>query len=658
MVGKGTRLHPGWATDSPAEANAARTPGKRTLTDDLAMPYQASNAGRAPPPSALQAEPPRSTLPRLDLAPGKASAAAAGGSTHAAPPKRVADANAKEPNAVIKVVAYAKGKLLGKPWGAKGRWEGPLPRKYTGTRGPTGWTWDDPDAKTVRIGSDLQGRGGRTVEAWAGAHADRIIVYATALDAVTNDEEAQQDEHAPGHATGKQGAGDGPPPSVKPADQRPGAGETARDRNHGDGGTPGGTGGAGGVGDHEQPSHGDAAQGDAIGPSDADEKLADDFERELGLAPIGEDGEASEASEDGAPGSAGSTGRATSPVRGRAGEDTRLGGTGPGGERARSDGDGKGSDDGGRGGSEAGSRDGAEDGDPDGMYGGEGKSGDGGIPSAVALFGGLLSVPPALRGLVELALIISSGNVTGAGSQLFKRGLGKLTSAAAARTMIAHEARAVAVRETQLALKRIAADERTAKAWAKATAAEKLQATRIIYWELQRKYFQGYLAAARRAKSEAKAALRKTPASSSAQQRLKQAELAEEAAAAPPIAGQLPRNHEFAGKQFPSDRLPPAYRQQGVRFSEAGYPDFSPYAQTLPNGQKSVQITYTGSRSGDFVAANAKAGYKQMPEGFTWHHHEDMKTMLLIPERLHDTVKHTGGVATYKHTSGAAGYGN
>ena len=32
--------------------------------------------------------------------------------------------------------------------------------------------------------------------------------------------------------------------------------------------------------------------------------------------------------------------------------------------------------------------------------------------------------------------------------------------------------------------------------------------------------------------------------------------------------------------------------------------------------------------------------------------------MLLVPEQLHDTVKHTGGVATYKHTSGVASYGN
>jgi len=650
MIGKVTRLQQARAAGSSVEADAASTPGKRALTDDLATTPETGEIDRASLPIPVQTKSPRSALPRLDLVPGQKLAP---GSTHATPLRRVADATDEEPNAVIKVVAYSKGKILGIPWGAKARWEGPLPQRYTGTRSATGWSWDNPHAKTVRIGSDLQGKGGRTAEAWAGATADKIVIYATALDAVTSDDQAEQDEHAPGHATDKKAAGDGSTRSVKPADHRPGADKVAQGRDQDEVGVPGGT------GDLEQSLHDDASRDDGFGPSDAGEKLADDFEQELGLDPVGEDGEDGERVEGGqdvAP--PGTPSGGAKPDRGRTGADTRIGGTGPGGERARADGDGTGSGDGGRGGSAGGSRDGTQGGDADGMYGGEGKSGDGGVPSAVALFGGLISVPAALRGFVELALIVSSADVTGAGSALFKKGLGKLASAAAVRRMIAHEARVVAVKETKLAIERIATDATTARAWAKATVAEKRQATRIIYWELQRKYFQGYRSAARRAKAEAKAALGKASAVSSAQQRLKTAELAEEAAAAPPVAGRLPQNHELAGKQFPAERLPAAYRQQGLRFTEAGYPDFSPYAQTLPNGQKSVKITYTGSRGGDFAAANAKAGYKEMPEGFTWHHHEDGKTMLLVPERLHDAVKHTGGVATYKHTSGVESYGN
>ena len=58
------------------------------------------------------------------------------------------------------------------------------------------------------------------------------------------------------------------------------------------------------------------------------------------------------------------------------------------------------------------------------------------------------------------------------------------------------------------------------------------------------------------------------------------------------VAGRLPRNHEFAGKQLPGDLLPPAYRKQGLRFTETGFPDFEPYAVTLPNGQKYVEMTF------------------------------------------------------------------
>jgi DNase/tRNase domain of colicin-like bacteriocin len=589
-------------------------PGKGTLT------------------GALPSAGPTNGLP--DLAIGKRSAA---GSTQSVQPKRVAETQAPkparraEPNAVIKVVAYSKGKVIGQPWGAKARWEGPLPQRYTGTRSASGWTWDNPDAKSVRIGGDLQGHGGKTVEAWAGAGADRIVIYAAALDAVTDAKDAAADDHAPGRATDAEQAGsDVSSRSAQHSSAKHSQDAHAlRDPGPSAVGTPGGTGDLG------------ASDDGGLGPSEADEKLADDFEREIGIGPPGEDGDDVQA-----PGST----NGTSQTQGRTGPDTRLGGTGPGGDRARLGGDGKGSEDGGRGGTEEGSRDGGKDGAPDGMYGGEGQLGDGGVPSAVALFGGLISLPPALRGLVEVALIASSGDATGAGGQLFKRGLGKLASAAAARTMIATEARVFAMQETTRAVERIAANKRTAKAWTKLSAAEQNQAKRVIYWELQRKYFSGYLEAAKKAKAEAKTALKR--ASPGAEQRLKQVEFAEEAASAPPVAGQLPRNHEFAGKYFPSDRLPSAYRQQGLRFTEAGYPDFSPYAKTLPNGRKSVQIKYTGSRRADFAEANAKAGYKDTPDLFTWHHHEDGKTMILVPEDLHGVVEHTGGVATYKHASG------
>lgn len=58
------------------------------------------------------------------------------------------------------------------------------------------------------------------------------------------------------------------------------------------------------------------------------------------------------------------------------------------------------------------------------------------------------------------------------------------------------------------------------------------------------------------------------------------------------------------------------------------------------------------SHRGDFAAANAKAGYSKLPADYTWHHSEEPGKMYLVPLELHDAVKHTGGVATYKHVTG------
>lgn len=35
--------------------------------------------------------------------------------------------------------------------------------------------------------------------------------------------------------------------------------------------------------------------------------------------------------------------------------------------------------------------------------------------------------------------------------------------------------------------------------------------------------------------------------------------------------------------------------------------------------------------------------------GYTWHHVEDGRTMQLIPQRLHNAVRHTGGCAVIKY---------
>jgi hypothetical protein len=99
-------------------------------------------------------------------------------------------------------------------------------------------------------------------------------------------------------------------------------------------------------------------------------------------------------------------------------------------------------------------------------------------------------------------------------------------------------------------------------------------------------------------------------------------------------------------------------RSKGLRFTQEGYPDFAPHARQLPNGKNHVEIEYTGSRRADFAAANKKAKLDQTPRDWTWHHAEDMKTMYLVPDELHKAVKHSGGVARYKHGSGVPKYGD
>lgn len=61
------------------------------------------------------------------------------------------------------------------------------------------------------------------------------------------------------------------------------------------------------------------------------------------------------------------------------------------------------------------------------------------------------------------------------------------------------------------------------------------------------------------------------------------------------------------------------------------------------NAIKKVKIEMTGIRHVDESLANNAAGFTTRPEGYTWHHHHDGQTMMLVPEQLHKHVKHTGG---------------
>ncbi len=80
-----------------------------------------------------------------------------------------------------------------------------------------------------------------------------------------------------------------------------------------------------------------------------------------------------------------------------------------------------------------------------------------------------------------------------------------------------------------------------------------------------------------------------------------------------------------------------------VTYNPKRYPDFSRFLYKGADGLNQVPIQLTKSRALDEAAANAAAGFKFTPDGFTWHHHENVGLMQLVDEIVHGLFKHRGG---------------
>jgi LXG domain of WXG superfamily/DNase/tRNase domain of colicin-like bacteriocin len=84
-----------------------------------------------------------------------------------------------------------------------------------------------------------------------------------------------------------------------------------------------------------------------------------------------------------------------------------------------------------------------------------------------------------------------------------------------------------------------------------------------------------------------------------------------------------------------------------------GYPDFRPYMH--PNVEPvTIEVHSPKNNPKDFENANKEAkltkdtdppiiDIRKPPEGYTWHHHEDGKTMMLVDEDIHREFRHIGG---------------
>lgn len=88
-----------------------------------------------------------------------------------------------------------------------------------------------------------------------------------------------------------------------------------------------------------------------------------------------------------------------------------------------------------------------------------------------------------------------------------------------------------------------------------------------------------------------------------------------------------------------------------IRYPD-GFPDFSEYVHPTV---KPVEIEVTGNRNIDNYRANVKAGLNkdsdapvrkiyQPPAGYTWHHYQDGKTMILVEWKVNTEFTHIGGV--------------
>lgn len=115
-------------------------------------------------------------------------------------------------------------------------------------------------------------------------------------------------------------------------------------------------------------------------------------------------------------------------------------------------------------------------------------------------------------------------------------------------------------------------------------------------------------------------------------------------------------------RYFPAGSEQAAKYPQGVEYTigpdDIKYPRFEKYAKATakfdtPTLESALDHTgLSGNYYWDSKLANAQCGFAQTPEGYVWHHVEDMKTMILVPQDLHSVamggMSHTGGASLIK----------
>jgi len=120
-----------------------------------------------------------------------------------------------------------------------------------------------------------------------------------------------------------------------------------------------------------------------------------------------------------------------------------------------------------------------------------------------------------------------------------------------------------------------------------------------------------------------------------------------------------------------NNKVKQKYGKTQICYDDLGFPDFSPFVEKFTNpvtGQlieAAFEIDMAGNYSSDYTKANdalrALTGDTNMPNftnsigdiEYTWHHHQDGKTMMLVPKAVNNPnyggAPHVGGKALKKH---------
>jgi len=114
--------------------------------------------------------------------------------------------------------------------------------------------------------------------------------------------------------------------------------------------------------------------------------------------------------------------------------------------------------------------------------------------------------------------------------------------------------------------------------------------------------------------------------------------------------GKRPRNYRYAGKSIPvskfSKKLAIKYNKP-IRFNRNGYPDFSSYSKEEVKSTKLTGINWKDIKIADGIMKSKSPGWVRR-SGWTWHHHQNKKTMQLMPSDLHAAIPHSGGASLLK----------